>query len=250
VDDSASLTYKISVLLLGIALRSAIWLAWKVYGMDLNIIDWGMTRYADGLARQMVLVAKRKAGAVADTLVFTEHHPVYTMGVRPGADRHLVWTEALLNQNGIETVKTNRGGDITYHGPGQLVGYPIVDWSGQKDLHKYLRLLEDLLIQTVANWGLNASRRDGKTGIWVDDRKLAAIGVAVRSWITYHGFALNVNTDLNHFSGIIPCGITDGTVTSLERELGGDCPTMAEVKQTLSLEFTENFGKALSYGNA
>lgn len=218
--------------------------------MDLNIVDWGLTRYADALARQMVLVAKRKAGTVSDTLIFTEHHPVYTMGVRPGADRHLVWTERLLQENGIEIHKTNRGGDITYHGPGQLVGYPIVDWSGPRDLHQYLRLLEELLIQTVAHWGLKASRRDGKTGIWIEDRKLAAIGVAVRSWVTYHGFALNLNPDLNHFTGIIPCGITDGTVTSLQRELGTDCPSMPQVKETLSLEFEEIFGKALPNGNA
>lgn len=213
-------------------------------------IDWGHTRYREALERQKVRVAQRKAGSVPDTLIFTEHAPVYTVGVRPGAKTHLVWKPEQLQIAGIEVVETNRGGDITYHGPGQIVGYPIIDWQQQRDLHRYLRNLEDVLIQSVARYGLEAGRREGKTGIWIEDRKLAAIGVAVKSWITYHGFALNVCPDLSHFSGIVPCGITDGTVTSLQQELGEDCPDLESVKSTLSLEFWKVFGEHAAYGNA
>ncbi len=186
------------------------------------VLDWGRTRYADAWARQDALVAARIAGEIGDTLVLNEHDPVYTIGLRSGADQHLVWDPAHLAREGIEVVKTNRGGDITYHGPGQLVGYPIVDLSPRKDLHAYLRFIEQVLINTVADFGLVAARREGKTGIWVDTRKIAAIGVAVRRWVAYHGFALNVNANLLHFQGIVPCGIAaaDGTVTSLQAELG------------------------------
>ncbi|MCC5833605.1 MAG: lipoyl(octanoyl) transferase LipB [Opitutales bacterium] len=213
-------------------------------------IDWGRTRYREALERQKVRVTQRKADMVPDTLIFTEHHPVYTVGVRPGAQSHLVWNPEQLNAAGIEVVETNRGGDITYHGPGQIVGYPILSWQEQRDLHLYLRKLEDVLIQSVAQFGLKADRREGKTGIWIENRKLAAIGVAVKSWITYHGFALNVCPDLSHFTGIVPCGITDGTVTSLKQELGEQCPELETVKSTLSLEFWKVFGEHAAYGNA
>jgi len=204
-------------------------------------VDWGRTAYREAWDRQLELVAARKAGQCPDTLVLNEHNPVYTIGVRPGADEHLVWTEQMLRQQGIEVVRTNRGGDITYHGPGQIVGYPIMDLSGHRDLHAYLRQLEEVLIRTVAHFGITATRREGKTGIWIETRKIAAIGVAVKSWITYHGFALNVQPDLAHFSGIIPCGITDGTVTSLAMECP-DPPLMGQVKSRLVLEFWNLFG--------
>mgnify|MGYP001051841213 CR=1 FL=1 len=184
-----------------------------------RVLHWGRTRYKDALSRQLLLVEQRKKQTIEDTLVLNEHDPVFTIGVRTGAVNHLVWSENTLAQAGIEVEKTNRGGDITYHGPGQIVGYPILDWSHRKDLHAYLRMLEECLIKTVAHFGLEADRREGKTGIWIEDRKLAAIGVAVKSWVTYHGFALNVHPNLSHFDGIIPCGITDGTVTSLQQEL-------------------------------
>ncbi len=204
----------------------------KASPQSFRTLDWGRTAYVDAYARQRALVAQRKAEAIPDTLVLTEHDPVYTMGVRPGADKHLVWNAQTLEAAGVELVKTNRGGDITYHGPGQLVGYPIVSLREQRDLHAYLRLLESVLIDTVAAFGLQATRRPRLTGIWIGTRKLAAIGVAVSSWVTYHGFALNVDPDLHHFSGIIPCGITDGTVTSLAAELGPS-PKMNAVKATL-----------------
>lgn len=204
------------------------------------VLDWGRTRYEAAWRAQDELVARRIAGEIGDTLVFTEHDAVYTVGLRSGAADHLVWAADHLAREGIEVVKTNRGGDITYHGPGQLVGYPIVDLSARKDLHEYLRLLEQVLINTVSGLGLVATRREGKTGIWVGTRKIAAIGVAVRRWVAYHGFALNVQPNLAHFQGIVPCGIsaTEGTVTSLQAELGREIE-LAEIKARLTREFAQ-----------
>jgi lipoyl(octanoyl) transferase len=202
----------------------------------LTTLDWGRTGYADAWQRQEELVARRNTGEAGDTLVFTEHDPVYTLGVRKGAEQHMIWDEAELARRGIAVAKTNRGGDITYHGPGQIVGYPVINLAARKDLHAYLRLLEQVLINTVGTFGLAAARREGKTGIWLGPRKIAAIGVAVKKWTTYHGFALNVNADLTPFSGIVPCGITDGTVTSMAAELGHDLD-LAEVKRVLAGEF-------------
>ena len=162
------------------------------------LIDWGRTSYEPTRLAQEALVAQRLAGEVGDTLVFTEHDPVFTVGLRTGAEQHLVWDAARLAAEGVEVVKTNRGGDITYHGPGQLVGYPIVSLSARPDLHAYLRFLEDVLINSVGTLGLVATRRPGLTGIWIGPRKVAALGVAVRRWVTYHGFALNVNAHLPH----------------------------------------------------
>lgn len=200
-------------------------------------IDWGRTRYRDAWQRQDEFVAARTAGTAPDTLVFTEHEPVFTVGLRSGAERHLVWTPPQLAAQGIEVVPTNRGGDITYHGPGQIVGYPIVNLDPRRDLHAYLRFLEEVLIRTVAHHGLVAARREGKTGIWLGTRKIAAIGVAVKRWVAYHGFALNVAPDLAHFGGIVPCGIVDGTVTSLAAELGPRCPSLDQVRADLAAEF-------------
>jgi lipoyl(octanoyl) transferase len=200
--------------------------------------DWGRTRYADALTRQLALVEQRLAGTVGDTLAFTEHEPVFTIGLRSGAEANLVWDRARLDREGVAVVKTNRGGDITYHGPGQIVGYPIISLETRRDLHAYLRFLEQVLIDTVATYGLAATRRDGLTGIWIGRRKVAAIGVAVRRWVAYHGFALNVDTHLPHFGGIVPCGIAaaDGTVTSLAAELGQP-PDLGETKARLAAEF-------------
>ncbi len=183
---------------------------------------WGLVPYAESVERQHVLVEKRKRNEIADTLVFVEHPPVYTIGARHHAEEHLLWDAPTVEAAGIEVHRSSRGGDITYHGPGQLVGYAVIDLRERRDLHAYLRNLEEVLIEAVDAFGLKAGRRPGMTGIWCGDRKIAAIGVAVRSWITYHGFALNIEPNLEHFTGIVPCGIasTDGTVTSMERELG------------------------------
>ena len=203
-----------------------------------STVDWGRTRYEEAWRRQEELVAQRIAGTAGDTLVFTEHEAVFTIGMRSGAENHLVWNDAELAREGVEVVKTNRGGDITYHGPGQIVGYPIISLAPRQDLHAYLRFLEQVMINSVGCLGLAASRREGKTGIWLGKRKVAAIGVAVKRWVTYHGFALNVNSNLNHFKGIIPCGIAaqEGSVTSLEAELGRSCD-LEEVKTVLAREF-------------
>ena len=203
-------------------------------------LDWGRTPYAVAWRQQEALVAQRLAGEVGDTLVFTEHEPVVTLGVRPGAARHVVWAPAELARRGSELVEANRGGDVTYHGPGQIVGYPIVNLKSRQDLHAYLRFLEEVLIHSLGSLGLAAGRRPGKTGIWLGSRKIAAIGVAVKRWVTFHGFALNVNNDLGPFAGIVPCGITDGTVTSLRQELGRPFDS-AEVKQVLAAEFWAQF---------
>ncbi len=200
--------------------------------------DWGRTHYEAAHRRQEAWVARRITGEVGDTLIFTEHEPVFTLGLRGGAENHLVWNQAKLAQEGVAVAKTNRGGDITYHGPGQIVGYPIVSLATRRDLHAYLRFLEQVLINSVGALGLAASRREGLTGIWLGQRKVAAIGVAVKRWVTYHGFALNVNANLAHFQGIVPCGIStaDGTVTSLQAELG-HALELAEVRAVLAREF-------------
>lgn len=207
-------------------------------------LDWGRTAYADAFARQKVLVAQRKAGTVGDHLIFTEHAPVFTVGVRPGAQTHLLADPEILAREGITVEKTNRGGDITYHGPGQIVGYPIISLRPHRDLHAYLRAIEDVLIATLATYGLQTGRREGKTGVWIGERKLAAIGVAVSSWVTYHGFAVNVDPDLRHFDYIVPCGITDGSVTSLALELG-HAPDLAEVKARLAENFRQKLAPLL-----
>ena len=205
---------------------------------DLAVVDWGRTDYRAAWDRQTDLVSRRLVGEIGDTLVFTEHEPVFTVGLRRGADSHLVWPDDRLSREGVQVVKTNRGGDITYHGPGQIVGYPIVSLAARRDLHAYLRFLEQVLINALGSLGLAADRREGKTGIWLGHRKIAAIGVAVRRWVAYHGFALNVEPDLAHFGGIVPCGISanDGTVTSMRVELGRTVDPI-EVKTVLAREF-------------
>jgi lipoyl(octanoyl) transferase len=202
------------------------------------ILDWGRTEYRAAWERQGNLVTQRIAGEIGDTLVFTEHEPVFTLGMRGGTERHLVWPADRLTREGIAVEKTNRGGDITYHGPGQIVGYPIVSLASRKDLHAYLRFLEQVIIDSLESLGLTATRREGKTGIWIGRRKIAAIGVAVRRWVTYHGFALNVDPQLAHFEGIVPCGIgaADGTVTSMRAELSR-AVELEEVKRALAVTF-------------
>lgn len=208
-----------------------------------QIVRWGRTTYADALARQVELQAARLAGSAPDTLVLTEHEAVFTVGLRTGAVKNLVWDEATRARKGVALHDTNRGGDITYHGPGQLVAYPIVSLDARRDLHAYLRFLEDVLIATAARHGLAAARREGLTGIWIAERKLAAIGVSARRWVTMHGIALNVAPDLRHFGGIVPCGIaaSEGTVTSLAVELGARCPSFERVGEDFAEEFVSRW---------
>lgn len=207
----------------------------------LAVEDWGLVDYATALERQLEYVRKRREEEIPDTFAFTEHPPVYTFGVRKSAEANLLWDEDTLRARNVQIHKTRRGGDITFHGPGQLVGYPILALTGdRKDLHAYLRILEDTVIRTLSTLGLNSGRRLGMTGVWIDRRKICAIGVGVKHWITYHGFALNVTTDLSYFEGIIPCGITDGSVTSLEKELGKGIDTEG-VKEILISSFYKLF---------
>ena len=191
---------------------------------------------------QRSLVEERRAGTVGDTLLLLEHPHVITLGVRgDGGRSHLLASPATLAARGIELHETGRGGDITYHGPGQLVGYPIVDLKPDRcDVHRYVRDLEEVLIRTASDYGVRATRVEGLTGVWVGGEKLAAIGVRIARWVTSHGFALNVSTDLDYFQLIIPCGIADRGVTSLERLLGRTIPTV-EVAGRVTSHFANVF---------
>jgi len=199
--------------------------------------------YAEALAMQRALVEDRRAGRIDDTLLLVEHPHVLTLGVRgDGGRSHILATDAALAARGIDVHETGRGGDITYHGPGQLVGYPIVDLSpDRRDVHRYVRDLEDVLIRVAATYGVGAGRVEGLTGVWVGRDKLAAIGVRIARWITSHGFALNVTTDLSYFDLIVPCGIPDRGVTSLARLLGRPVD-IHEVEGRVAAEFQAVFG--------
>jgi len=205
----------------------------------LDVRRLGRVPYADALALQQSLVEERRAGSIGDTLLLLEHPHVLTLGVRgDGGRAHILATADVLAARDIDVLETGRGGDITYHGPGQLVGYPIIDLNpGRRDVHRYVRDLETVLIRTAADYGVQAGRVEGLTGVWVGDDKLAAIGVRIARWITSHGFALNVTTNLDHFKLIVPCGIADRGVTSLERLLGRPVE-MADVENRI----IEHFG--------
>ena len=198
--------------------------------------------YTEALALQRSLVEERRAGRIGDTLLLLEHPHVLTLGVRgDGGRSHILATDEALASRGIEVHETGRGGDITYHGPGQIVGYPIVDLNpDRRDVHRYVRDLETVLIRTAADYSVEAERVEGLTGVWVGDEKLAAIGVRIARWITSHGFALNVSTDLDHFNLIVPCGIADRGVTSLTRLLGRQID-MAEVEFRIIEHFVNVF---------
>jgi lipoyl(octanoyl) transferase len=203
----------------------------------------GRIGYADGLELQKQLVEQRKAGAIPDQLLLLEHPPVITLGVKTRNNQtNIVAGPEALAAAGVEVFETGRGGDVTYHGPGQLVGYPIIDLKPDRcDVHKYVRDVEDVMIRAAAAFGVTAGRLPGLTGAWVGDEKLAAIGVRISKWVTSHGFAFNVNTALEHFDFIVPCGITDKGVTSLERQLGRPV-AMDEVEAAIESAFREVFG--------
>jgi lipoyl(octanoyl) transferase len=209
----------------------------------LEVRRLGTVEYQAALDLQKQLVEDRKNGRIPDQLLLLEHPPVITLGVKTRNDRsHVLGTPESLAGQGVALFETGRGGDVTYHGPGQLVGYPILDLKPDRcDVHRYVRDLEEVLIHAVADFGITAGRIPGLTGIWVDDEKLAAIGVRISRWVTSHGFALNVSTDLSGFGLIVPCGITDKGVTSMERLLGRLVP-MAEVENAISARFEGVFG--------
>jgi lipoyl(octanoyl) transferase len=180
------------------------------------LVDLGRQDYREAWEIQRRLVDERKSGHVPDLLIFVEHPPTYTLG-RSGRREHLLVDEGRLSSMGAVLVETDRGGDITFHGPGQVVGYPIVDLGGfRRDVHHYLRALEEVILVALQSFGISARREAGLTGVWHDRGKLAAIGVRVSRWVTSHGFALNVSTDLDRFNQIVPCGIVDRDVSSME----------------------------------
>src|SRR5207248_10369519 len=188
----------------------------------LEVRRLGVVPYLDALALQRALVEDRRSGNVDDLLLLVEHPHVVTLGVRgDGGRSHIVASDEALAARGVDVHETGRGGDITYHGPGQIVGYPIIDLKPDRcDVHRYVRDLEEVLIRVAADYGLSGERVTGLTGVWIGGAKVAAIGVRIARWITSHGFALNVTTDLDYFNLIIPCGIADRGVTSLSKLLG------------------------------
>ncbi len=217
----------------------------------------GLVPYGDALAMQRALVEDRRAGRVPDLLLLLQPPPVLTLGVRgDGGRSHILASPDRLRELGIEVFETGRGGDVTYHGPGQIVGYPIVDLRpDREDVHRYVRDIEEVMIRVCADYGIEAGRIVGLTGTWVGHErtpgshattgpeKIGAIGVRISRWITSHGFAFNVNTDLDHFALIVPCGIGDRGVTSLERILGRPRP-IAEVEDRIARHFAEVFERA------
>jgi lipoyl(octanoyl) transferase len=210
----------------------------------LEVRRLGSVAYGEALELQRALVADRQAGRVPDLLVLLEHPHVITLGVgaRHRRDNVLAGPEELARR-GVDVVEAPRGGDVTYHGPGQLVGYPIIDLNpDRRDVHRYVRDLEEVLIRSVAVFGVIAGRSRGLTGVWVGDQKLAAIGVRLSRWVTSHGFALNVTTDLDFFSLIRPCGISGRGVTSLAA-LTGRSPDRAAVEEALIGSFLDIFSR-------
>jgi lipoyl(octanoyl) transferase len=225
-----------------------------VHFSDLGLIDYKQAwdhqeKLFDGVVQTKISNRTKSPDSVIPTssyLLFCEHPHVYTLG-NSGKQEHLLVTEAQLKAKHATYYKINRGGDITYHGPGQIVGYPILDLDNFfTDIHKYLRFLEEMVIRTLAEYGINSGRSAGETGVWLDAdnpakaRKICALGVRASRWVTMHGFALNVNADLNYFGNIIPCGIVDKAVTSMQKELGIKVDEK-EVKQKLKKHFAELF---------
>jgi lipoyl(octanoyl) transferase len=217
-----------------------------VRGSAFEVRRLGRVGYAEALELQKTLVEQRKQGLIPDQLLLLEHPDVITLGVRTRNDRsHVLATPETLAAEGVPVFETGRGGDVTYHGPGQLVGYPIFDLKPDRcDVHQYVRDLEEALIRAVGGFGIRAGRVKGLTGIWTGpagrEAKLAAIGVRISRWVTSHGFALNVSTDLSRFGLIVPCGIEDKPVTSMERLLGRPV-LMAEVEDAVVRAFDDVF---------
>jgi len=194
---------------------------------ELVVRRLGRIRYAEGLALQERLVRERQQGAIPDTLLLLEHEPVFTLG-RNARQENVLFPADSLRGRGFDVFETGRGGDVTYHGPGQIVGYPILDLSpDRRDVHRYVRDIEEVMIRACADFGVTACRVPGLTGCWIGEEKLGAIGVRISRWVTSHGFALNVDLDLAPFRLIVPCGIKERGVTSLSLQLGRSVPLEA-----------------------
>ena len=208
----------------------------------LEVRRLGLIRYGDALSMQRELVEERRAGRVPDLLLLLQHPAVITLGVKgDGGRSNIVANETRLAELGIEVHETGRGGDVTYHGPGQLVGYPILDLRPDRcDVHRYVRDLEEVMIRVCADYSLRACRIKGLTGAWIGAEKIGAIGVRISRWITSHGFAFNVGPELEHFQLIVPCGISDRGVTSLEKATGRPVP-LREVEDACVRHFLQVF---------
>mgnify|MGYP000105387271 CR=1 FL=1 len=208
---------------------------------NINILDLGFRAYKEVWDLQKELVKKRQNGQINDTLILVEHEPVYTLG--KNADENHILQHTPID---VKTYHIERGGDVTFHGPGQLVGYPILDLHNyKKSISWYMRGLEQLIIDTLAEFMVISERKDGITGVWVGDEKIAALGVRVKRWITMHGFALNIMPDLSYYSGIIPCGIFEYGVTSMAELVIGEL-AFDSVKQVLIEKFMNQFKTAES----
>ena len=212
----------------------------------LEVRRLGLVPYAEALAMQRRLVEERKADRIPDLLLLLQHPAVITLGVKgDGGRSHIVAAAERLAEQGVDVHEAGRGGDVTYHGPGQVVGYPILDLKPDRcDVHRYVRDLEEVMIRVCAEHHIEATRLAGLTGAWVGQAKIGAIGVKISRWVTSHGFAFNANTDLNNFSLIVPCGIGDRGVTSLER-LTGSKVDVIDVEDRLARHFAEVFGRCL-----
>jgi lipoyl(octanoyl) transferase len=214
----------------------------------LGVLRAGRVPYAEALRWQEARVAERREGVCPDQLILLEHPHVLTAG-RGTDPKHILWSEDQRKEREVTIHDVGRGGDVTYHGPGQLVGYPILALEGQRspgarDLHQYLRDLEAVLIRVLDHYGIQGSRVEGQTGVWTERGKIAAIGVRVSSgWITSHGFALNLAPDLTYFESIIPCGLSDRRVTSMAEILGSSTPSRTQVEDTVIEAFSAHFGR-------
>lgn len=212
-------------------------------GKVLAVRRLGLVPYADGLELQRQLVEARKTDRIPDTLLLLQHPHVLTIGVKKDGRDHILASPDRLAALGVDVFETGRGGDVTYHGPGQLVGYPILDLNpDRRDVHKYVRDLEEVMIRVCADYGLAAGRVKGFSGAWIGDEKIGAIGVRISRWITSHGFAFNVTTDVDFFNLIVPCGIADKGVTSLQSRLGRAIG-MAEVEDRVVAHFAAVFDR-------
>ena len=205
-------------------------------GLSHNILDLGLSDYKDTWKLQKKLQSKRILGEIEDHLLLVEHPPVFTLG-KNASKQHII-----NNSEDVLVIQTDRGGNITFHGPGQLVCYPILDLNHYKrSITWYMRELEQLIIEVLGEYDIKASRKKGLTGTWVKDKKIAALGVRISRWVTMHGFSLNINPDLNFYKNIIPCGIKEYGVTSMAKIMGNEVPSMDEVKTKMTKHFTKNF---------
>ena len=215
----------------------------------LDVRRLGVVAYADGLGLQRGLVEDRKAGRIPDTLLLLQHPHVVTIGVKKDGRRHILATPDRLKELNVDVFDTGRGGDVTYHGPGQLVGYPILDLNpDRRDVHQYVRDLEEVMIRVCADYGLTAGRIKGLSGAWIGAEKIGAIGVRISRWVTSHGFAFNVTTDTDFFKLIVPCGIADRGVTSLASQLGR-APDMTEIEDRVVQHFCRVFERSVHWSD-